>query len=170
MKRFETRTIVGEKMLQELKGPMKRPAEKIRVGISSTVCFGAGIASMIAQNSLLAIPGFLAAIALPLMYISRFDRIARENLARLQEAVGAPEFEQVTSFFDDQIEVYNVKMGGALYFPYDSVVRFAETETLYALFTKENQAIAVNKISLAKEQKTQALKDFLKDRCKNVRW
>ena len=170
MKYFETKTLVGERMLRELKKPMKRPSEKIRVGISAAVCFGAGIASVVAQNPILAALGFLAGLLIPSMYIRRFNRIVEANLARLQEAVGAKEFEQITSFSDDQIEVYNVKMGGSLYFPYEKIVRFAETETMYALFTKENQTIAVNKISLTQAQVTQAFLDFMKDKCKNVRW
>jgi len=89
---------------------------------------------------------------------------------RQKESTGAEGIEQVVTFLEDKIQVHNPQTSAMIYLKYDLIQRFAETQSMYALFTKENQCIVVDKVSLIQEKKSEAFIRFLKDKCKNVKW
>ena len=171
MECFETRSIVNiDTFLRELRWKSKPPREKIRVAIGSIACLVVAIVGIISQNATTATLGFAGAIVIPLIYIRQFSYVTKVNFARIQESTGKADIEQITSFTDDKVKVQNNNTGGTTYLNYDRIVRFAETKSSYVLFTKENQAIYVNKINLMQEQKSEAFLRFIQDKCKKIKW
>ncbi|MDR3000948.1 MAG: hypothetical protein LBU89_06755 [Fibromonadaceae bacterium] len=168
---FESKSIVSEDTFRELRRYLKPPHEIIRVAIGSAVCFVTAIAAYIVIRSIaFSALGFFAGIVIPLIYIQQWNHLAKTYWARIQESTGVSKFEQISSFTDEEIKIRNVDTGGMVSLKYDVIARLAETENIYALFTKMNQIIIVNKISIAQEHNTEAFICFIKEKCKNVRW
>ncbi|MBM6860782.1 YcxB family protein, partial [Clostridium saudiense] len=52
---------------------------------------------------------------------------------------------------------------------YESFVRFAETSNMYILITKSGQQNFIFKNSLNDEE-INSFKEFIKEKCKNIKW
>jgi len=171
MEQFETQVIFSKGILRELRKHLKPPREKIRVAICSIGLMLLGIWLIVFRQS---VPSgiFVVFIGLasPLSHHLNFYHVTKVNLRRSAENTGEKgAFELITSFAEDEIRICN-KIGGMAYIKYDAVRRFAETKQWYALFTKENQVIIVDKMRLVQEEKEEAFLNFIKEKCKNIRW
>ena len=170
MENFENKVTINNKTFRELRRHLhlKRPSEKLMVVAGTVACFSIAIADMINQNVTFAIIGFLIGIAIPVVYIVRFNLSIKKSLMRTQE--GAKEFEYIVSFMDDKLKLDDVNTEGTTYCSYDDINRLIPTKNMYMLFTINEQVIIVNKTSLLQEQKNEAFMCFIKDKCKNISW
>ena len=167
MEYFKSSIIINKDTFREIRKYPKPPKEKIRVAIGSLLCFATAIIYFIVfQNTTIPMIGLMAGVAIPLIYIRQYNHVTKVNFARLQESIGASEFERSTSFTDEKIKIHD-ETGNTAYFDYDVIRRFAETKDTYALITKENQVILVSKIVFTQEQRKEFI-HFIKRKCKNV--
>ena len=178
MEQFETKVTINKETFRELRKHMKPPREKIRVAILSVwlVLFGIGL--MVFRPSDMS--GVLVGIGLfaiifglagPFLHHLNFHYVTKINQRRVAESAGGKTtIEYTASFTEDEIKIYFPTSEGTAHIKYDAIRRFAETARWYALFTKENQFIVVDKLCLVQAQKSEAFLRFLKEKCNKVRW
>ena len=171
MENFETTNVITENTYIELKRFLKPPNEIRYVIIYSTVLLIIAIIGLIFQHYYFTAIGLGFGIGGPLFYIKQFNYMTRKNWKRMVESSGGvSELEVITTFMADGVKTYNKQSGGSSFINYNSIFRFAETDNIYALFTKENQFIVIDKISIEHEQKTKELINFLREKCINIKW
>jgi len=148
---------------------VKRQIACLMIAVGSVIVF------LVANNDMrwmffpLALFGFLSAIIVPLQHKKQFKHITKANFVRqLETTGGALELELITSFTSDKIKIYNSTTNNTAYVDYNLIVRYTETEKLYVLFTKENQSIIVNKISIVQRGEAEEFSRFIREKCKNV--
>ena len=90
------------------------------------------------------------------------------NLKVMREEAEIPELRCTTSFADDKVKIYWDHTGGIGRIRYNDIDRLVETENIYALFTKANQLILVNKPKLIQEQKSEDFIYFIRNKCKTI--
>ena len=166
---FETREVFDENTFVELERHLRNPREKRMFAIVLFSCFFALIVGIFISATVLIVSGIASSVFIALLFLRTRLGIQR-TLERTRKSLGAEEVEYITTFADDQIKIHTLQTSATVYLNYDDISRFAETESLYALFTRANQFITVNKAGLIQEQKDEAFVQFIKDKCKNVKW
>jgi len=180
MEYFETKTTINMATFRELRKHSVPRGGKIYLAISlaiGLVCVigliqGSINGNIHQESGSATIMGFTAVIALvvtPAVFLIRLNSDNKLYLARIQESTGTASFDVVTSFTEDNIKLHNLNSGGTVYMDYDVIVRFAETENLYVLYTKKSQFVLADKIKLIQEQKSEEFLHFIKDKCKNLK-
>lgn len=79
------------------------------------------------------------------------------TLKRLRELYGTDKIEGKLVFENDTLRTVNFVTNGELPLSYEVMALFAETQSYYALFTKEHQALIVDKQQFTPETKEQFL-------------
>jgi len=166
MNTFEMESTVNKDTYHELMWHMIPKTVKIIVAI---VLLGSTI-SAIGGHYEAAVSGLAMAVIFSVAMLFAHKRGIKTTLQRQKECEGTPELKLAISFLDENIKIHNLRAGGAIYVNYDSMARFVETKNFYALFSKANQFVVVNKTNLIQEQKSKDFIRFLKDKCKNVKW
>jgi len=171
MELFENRSIIDQETFQvELKQFAMPPFEKFRIIMSLFGCLLFIAGCIVLQNIIAIFAGIMLMILLVLSPIIEFKKGIKIYWARIKESTGASEIETQVLFTPTHISVINVTIGGLGQYNYDVIVRFAETKNLYALYTRLNQCIVINKISLENEKKTDEFISFLRKKCTKIRW
>ena len=166
---FETRGVINRNIFAELKRHLKNPRDKKMFVIYSLFCFFVLILGIISSSAMLISSGVAGNILIVLLLLR--DKIEMQRtMEKIRESLGIEEIEYVITFTDDQIKIHNLQTNGTSRFIYSDINRFVETKNLYALFTRANQFITVNKNSLIQEQKDEAFIQFIKNKCENVKW
>ena len=171
MELFENRSIIDQETFQvDLKRFAMPPLEKFRIVMSLLGCllFIAGCIAL--QNMVAIFAGIILMVFMVISPIIEFKTGIKIHWARIKESTGVSEIETQVSFTDTHIKVLNVTTGALGQYNYNVIVRFAETKNLYALYTRLNQCIVINKISIENEKKTDEFINFLKKKCTKVRW
>ena len=89
-------------------------------------------------------------------------------IKRIQETTNAREYEGTTSFGDESLTMKNHSTNGVINICYDNIHRFVETNNYYALFTKADQFVLVNKKDIEQAQKKEEFLSFIKSHCTNI--
>ena len=72
-------------------------------------------------------------------------RIIRTNLARIRESYGVEDAVYTTRLEDEGVYVQNHAPGASTTIPYEAFVKLAETEHLFAIFTRSRQFLLFSK-------------------------
>jgi len=171
MELFENRSIIDlETFSVDLKQFAMPPFEKFRIIMSLFGCllFIAGCIAL--QNMIAIFTGIMFMIYLVVNPIIEFRNGIKLYWARVMESTGVSELEIQVSFTDTHIKVLHLTTGGLGQYKYSAIARFAETKNLYALYTRLNQCIVINKTSIENENKTAEFLSFLKQKCTKVKW
>jgi len=167
---FESTSLINAATFKELKWHIRPRKEWIHIIIYTTFFCLVGFLGIIFGNSLIAVMGFFIGIGLgvinPWLTLKRLNRL---ELKRIQEIEGISEIKQTVSFDDDKIKIVTPSTGSQVFMEYRLIDRLVETENLYALFTKENLLILVNKLHLIQEQSHEEFLVFIKEKCKTAR-
>lgn len=159
---FETKCVISENSMRELKRYFIAPRAKIISVLGIIISIYAAI---IFESPLF----FLLAILFILMIPYDINQNIKIIIKRMQESTNAQEYETTTSFGEDSLKCINHSTNGTVTFSYDSIERFVETKNHYALFTGANQYILVNKNDIEQTHKTEEFIGFVKSHCKNLK-
>ncbi len=154
---MEVHTLTSESAVKELRKYNIRPSVKKKVYIASVIFFIIGIIGIFVDYTLLTAICFIgiAAFFFELYLISK--KQIQVTVKRLREIYGTDKVEGKIIFENDKLKAVNFATNGELSFNYDVMSRFAETQNYYALFTKEYQAIVIDKQQFAPEENEQFL-------------
>jgi len=167
---FETQYVINKDTYTELKKYVRDPNHKLILILGWLLWFMLFAISIFTKNYLFVIFGSFAIISMTFSYWQAFRKLVKINLERAKENTGTTELNVITSFTDDKINIYTVNTGNTTKLNYDAIIRFAETKNMYALFSKGNQLVVINKASIIQEQKTDDFVRFIKNKCKNIQW
>lgn len=167
---FETRGTVGEETFKELKKHLMPRNQKLSLGVFIVLGAGAFVFAAIVRNYSLMIIAALAVLLFSVEYTLLLNKYVKVNMKRLRETAHADEYATTTALSDEGITVKNHATNTAAMLSYDDFVRFAETDTLYALFTGANQCCIMHKASIDGAGNREQFLGALKERCKNVKW
>lgn len=172
MEYFETKTIINFKAYKEIKKytlPTWRKTILVIFPISliilSIFCYNLFDKGDSGYTLVL----FALGVSLPIirfMLVKKNEKLLFER----NTETGFADFENIVSFTDDKVKVYNVHTNGTSYLLYNVIARFEESKHFYILITKANLFILVNKLTLTQEQKEKDFLSFIKEKCINVRW
>jgi len=169
---FTTSYVINKDTYQELQKHMRSPGEKMGVVIVSLIFFALAVLGFVVRNSAIATFGLTVGVLVIVFFSGPHTQTIKTSLERARE-LGTTEAVWETSFADEEIKMHLPDTGGTFgtsYLNYSAVVRFAQTENMYALFTKANHIVIVNKTSLDQEQKGEDFLRFIEDKCKYVRF
>ena|GEM_PF-1906841 len=162
MNLFETKTIVSEHSIKELKLYLISSRQKVPVVLGIILSIYASIY-------------FCSAffIVLIFIFISIIPFSIKQNIKmmikRIQETTNAREYECTTSFGDESLTVINHSTNGIANIYYDNIHRFVKTNNYYVLFTKAEQFVFINKKDIDQAQKKEEFFSFIESHCKNLK-
>lgn len=162
MNLFETKSIISENSIKELKLYLISPRQKITAFLGILLSIWASIYF-----------GSAFFIMLIFIFISIIPLSIKQNIKiiikRMQETTNAKECECTTSFGDESLTMTNHSTNGTTNICYDNIKRLVETKNYYALFTKAEQFVLVNKKDIDQAQKKEEFISFIKSHCKNLK-
>ena len=162
MNLFETKSIISENSIKELKLYLISSRQKIPAILGVILSI---YASIYFRSAFF--------IVLIFIFISIIPFSIKQNIKiiikRIQETTNAREYECTTSFGDESLTMINHSTNGIINICYDNIHRFVETNNYYALFTKAEQFILVNKKDIEQAQKKEEFFSFIKSHCKNLK-
>lgn len=125
--------------------------------ITSVIFLVVGILWLLLQSYLLTIACFLGIVifAVELYFLSK--KQIQLTLRRLYELYNTDTVEGKIVFEDDALRMVNFITNGELRLPYSVMSMFVQTQNYYALFTKEHQALIVDKQQFTPETQAQFL-------------
>ncbi|MCL2569174.1 MAG: YcxB family protein [Oscillospiraceae bacterium] len=164
MERYETRTRIDKDLAQEVKKKIHSSRERKGFLIVAVAAFLVGFGNANEGNIPLATVAFVACFGFVLMYFRSSNSLTIGG-GKISDSAA----DYITSFPPEGIKVSAANGGEEVTIPYDTVTRFLETEQLYVLFTRKDQVIPVNKLSLAEEKKSDDFLRFTKVKCENIR-
>ena len=167
---FETQYIINKDTYTELKKHVRDPNQKLILILGWLLWFMLLAISIFTKNYLFVTFGSFAMISMTFSYWQSFRKLVKINLERAIESTGTSEINVITSFSDDKINIYTVNTGNTTKLNYDAIIRFAETKNIYALFSRGNQFVFVNKASIIQEHQADDFIRFIKNKCKNIQW
>lgn len=163
MEQFETKSIVNKDTLKELKPHLMRPRQKVLsilgLALSILCCFFADYWML----------GVLFALFYACMLLFRAKIQVRLILKRIQESTGLQEYEITTSFGEESLKLFNHVTNGTTLMQYAHFKRLVETKNFYALFTKTQQIVLVNRREIDQAQKREAFLLFIDIHCVNIK-
>lgn len=167
---FETTCVIGESTMKEIKKQLMPPKQRA-VFIVFTIIFAClSIYSFFIQFYSLTIVCIVAEIVFLVEYKLILNNYIKINLKRILETTNAEQYDCTSSFCDDGVKIINHSTNASGTIHYDNICRFTEAKSIYALFTKANQFVFVNKNVIDAEHQREAFISFLKSHCKNVKW
>lgn len=154
---MEVHTLTSEQALRELRKYIVKPSIKKRARITSVIFLVVGILWLLLQSYLLTIACFLGIVifAVELYFLSK--KQIQLTLRRLYELYNTDKVEGKIVFEDDALRMVNFITNGELRLPYSVMSMFVQTQNYYALFTKEHQALIVDKQQFTPETQAQFL-------------
>lgn len=154
---MEVHTLTSEQALRELRKYIVKPSIKKRARITSVIFLVVGILWLLLQSYLLTIACFLGIVifAVELYFLSK--KQIQLTLRRLYELYNTDTVEGKIVFEDDALRMVNFITNGELRLPYSVMSMFVQTQNYYALFTKEHQALIVDKQQFTPETQAQFL-------------
>lgn len=154
---MEVHTLTSEQALRELRKYIVNPSIKKRARITSVIFLVVGILWLLLQSYLLTIACFLGIVifAVELYFLSK--KQIQLTLRRLYELYNTDKVEGKIVFEDDALRMVNFITNGELRLPYSVMSMFVQTQNYYALFTKEHQALIVDKQQFTPETQAQFL-------------
>lgn len=154
---MEVHTLTSEQALRELRKYIVNPSIKKRAKITSVIFLVVGILWLLLQSYLLTIACFLGIVifAVELYFLSK--KQIQLTLRRLYELYNTDKVEGKIVFEDDALRMVNFITNGELRLPYSVMSMFVQTQNYYALFTKEHQALIVDKQQFTPETQAQFL-------------
>lgn len=154
---MEVHTLTSEQALRELRKYIIKPSIKKRARITSVIFLVVGILWLLLQSYLLTIACFLGIVifAVELYFLSK--KQIQLTLRRLYELYNTDKVEGKIVFEDDALRMVNFITNGELRLPYSVMSMFVQTQNYYALFTKEHQALIVDKQQFTPETQAQFL-------------
>ena len=170
MEQFETRVVMNKEAWKALRKYWKPPQEKLRVMLASAALALLGIAYLLLWEDRLGIVMILCGFAGPFLHHLNFRYVSKVNEKRAMESAGgAEDNERLVAFAEEEIVIRSTMNENVSRINYNAIKRFAKTENLYALITKENQFIMVNRTQLAQAQKEENFLSFIGEKCKHVK-
>jgi len=159
---FETKSIISENSIKELKLYLISPRQKIPaiLGIILSI-----YASIYFRSAFFIVLIFIFISIIPFSIMQNIKMMIK----RIQETTNAREYECTTSFGDESMTMINHSTNGTTNILYDNIHRFVETNNYYALFTKAEQFVLVNKKDIEQAQKKEEFISFIKSHCKNLK-
>lgn len=154
---MEVHTLTSENAVRELRKYIIKPSIKKKIYIMSGFLFLIGIVALFAKSYLLTIFCFLGIDIFFLELYVLSKKQVQMTVKRLRELYNTDKVEGKLVFEDDKLRMINFATNGELRFSYHIMSRFVETEHYYALFTKEYQALIVDKEQFTPETNTQFL-------------
>lgn len=154
---MEVHTLTSEQALRELRKYIVNPSIKKRAKITSVIFLVVGILWLLLQSYLLTAACFLGIVifAVELYFLSK--KQIQLTLRRLYELYNTDTVEGKIVFEDDALRMVNFITNGELRLPYSVMSMFVQTQNYYALFTKEHQALIVDKQQFTPETQAQFL-------------
>ena len=154
---MEVHTLTSEQALRELRKYIVKPSIKKRARITSVIFLVVGILWLLLQSYLLTIACFLGIVifAVELYFLSK--KQIQLTLRRLYELYNTDKVEGKIVFENDALRMVNFITNGELRLPYSVMSMFVQTQNYYALFTKEHQALIVDKQQFTPETQAQFL-------------
>lgn len=154
---MEVHTLTNEQALRELRKYIVKPSIKKRARITSVIFLVVGILWLLLQSYLLTIACFLGIVifAVELYFLSK--KQIQLTLRRLYELYNTDKVEGKIVFEDDALRMVNFITNGELRLPYSVMSMFVQTQNYYALFTKEHQALIVDKQQFTPETQARFL-------------
>lgn len=154
---MEVHTLTSEQALRELRKYIVKPSIKKRARITSVIFLVVGILWLLLQSYLLTIACFLGIVifAVELYFLSK--KQIQLTLRRLYELYNTDKVEGKIVFEDNALRMVNFITNGELRLPYSVMSMFVQTQNYYALFTKEHQALIVDKQQFTPETQAQFL-------------
>lgn len=154
---MEVHTLTSEQALRELRKYIVKPSIKKRARITSVIFLVVGMLWLLLQSYLLTIACFLGIVifAVELYFLSK--KQIQLTLRRLYELYNTDKVEGKIVFEDDALRTVNFITNGELRLPYSVMSMFVQTQNYYALFTKEHQALIVDKQQFTPETQAQFL-------------
>ena len=154
---MEVHTLTSEQALRELRKYIVNPSIKKRARITSVIFLVVGILWLLLQSYLLTIACFLGIVifAVELYFLSK--KQIQLTLRRLYELYNTDTVEGKIVFEDDALRMVNFITNGELRLPYSVMSMFVQTQNYYALFTKEHQALIVDKQQFTPETQARFL-------------
>lgn len=154
---MEVHTLTSEHALQELRKYVIKPSIKKKLMIMSGVLLAMGILSFFVQLYFAMTACFLgiAIFLLELYFLSK--KQIQVTLRRLRELYGTDQIEGKIVFEDNALRMVNFTTNGELRLAYSVMSMFVQTEHYYALFSKEHQALIVDKQQFTAETNAQFL-------------
>ncbi|MBS5938734.1 YcxB family protein [Clostridium sp.] len=173
---FKTNTILNEETIKELKVLAVSPKKKKFAIILYVVCSLIGLSSIvlgvILSNTSIIIDGVTTALTATIViwaifYVRRIFQ--KTNIKMIEEISKTNSIEIETIFNEDNVIINNLTTSAKIELEYDSFIRLGETSNMYVLFTGSSQQVYVSKNCLNKKE-INSFKDFIKEKCKNIKW
>lgn len=154
---MEVHTLTSEQALRELRKYIIKPSIKKKLMVTSGVLLAMGILAFLVQLYLAMTACFLGIVifAVELYFLSK--KQIQLTLRRLYELYNTDTVEGQIVFEDDALCMVNFITNGELRLPYSVMSMFVQTQNYYALFTKEHQALIVDKQQFTPETQAQFL-------------
>lgn len=173
---FESSGILNEEIGQEfLKISMSRGYRKF-IKIYSLVCFLLAVVNIIflvlsSMKIYLVYAIILIIAAFFLIFaISMFlGKVQITYIDSIKEISDKGEFEFKVFFNDNGVNINNLTTSATFEIKYEFFSRLEETTSMYVLFTKCGQYALVFKNCLNDEE-INSFKEFIKEKCKNIKW
>ena len=154
---MEVHTLTSEQALRELRKYIVKPSIKKRARITSVIFLVVGILWLLLQSYLLTIACFLGIVIFAVELSSLPKKQIQLTLRRLYELYNTDKVEGKIVFEDDALRMVNFITNGELRLPYSVMSMFVQTQNYYALFTKEHQALIVDKQQFTPETQARFL-------------
>lgn len=154
---MEAHTLTSESALTELRKYIIKPSIKKNISLMSGLLVLIGIIAFFTKSYLLTIFCFLGIDIFFLELYVLSKKQIQMTLKRLRELYGTDKIEGKLVFENDTLRTVNFVTNGELPLSYEVMALFAETQNYYALFTKEHQALIVDKQQFTPETKEQFL-------------
>lgn len=154
---MEVHTLTSEQALRELRKYIVKPSIKKKLMVTSGVLLAMGILAFLVQLYLAMTACFLGIVifAVELYFLSK--KQIQLTLRRLYELYNTDKVEGKIVFEDDALRMVNFITNGELRLPYSVMSMFVQTQNYYALFTKEHQALIVDKQQFTPETQARFL-------------
>lgn len=166
MNSFETKSIINKDTVREVKRHLWRPQDIKRILLLSVLSTAVAVWGGLNQSILMFVIGAIG-IVVVLVVIIRNIVLQRKMWGKIGKTSA---IEQVVSFSEDGIVVFDSVSGGTFTIEYDQAIRFVETASFYLLFTYANQLIAVNKEVLTQKDETDDFLKLLEEKCTSIKW
>ena len=172
---FETNVKFNEETIKELRvyalSPKKKKFYKIFIIIYSLLglfsifigltMFGPFFTAIGFFCELLAVGGIALIFYIPYLF-------QKNNMEVLKEISNGNYFEIKTSFNETGAIIHNLTTSTNFEIKYEFFSRLEETTSMYVLFTKSGQSALVFK-SCLNDEEIRSFKDFIKEKCKNIK-
>lgn len=173
---FETSGILNEETIKESKIHVISSKRRKFFIIFSIICSLLGLLSIIlgvviSDIFYISYGVFFEVLAAILIWVIFYVQniFQKKNMEMIKEVSKENYFKIKTIFNEDLVVINNLTTSAKVEIKYESFVRFAETSNMYILITKSGQQNFIFKNCLNDEE-ISSFKEFIKEKCKNIKW